>query len=511
MEKLHHQTHQQSFAVRCMIIALLTGVLAFAGISLSGCNSNKENTSSDPATEATQQAAPKDGEKESDAESGDSNKTADAEKDSKVETKDGIPVPKALDYPHFLRGDVPLVVDVKVPEGLVALSSKEGSYGYMDQDFNWVVEPQFQYAENPLYGYAIAQKEQFGEFINYVVDMKGNDVLGEPLPPELYNAPNLLTLQKDDPKTQLKKFKEFKKQHPEVSEVFYAGENLFTVFMPTEPAGDQLQYDVSGNPGERALIDADFNFIIDFDDNMLDLIFSDGLAAYNGYVMDQGTVKYINPTGKTVFEVEGTFPGYFYQGVAPLTVSKDTGAEFPEYLTGLIDKHGAWVKEPTFFMLEDFRLGEAAATVQEASSDEWRVGVIDTKGNWTVEPTSDYYQLHKLADNRYLAFGSEDVSLIDKTGTKIASLPFGYVSVIDGKEPRFIIRDFGTADNGAAVFDTDGNEIIGGYTDIEPFGQSTYVCYERRWQNDATDAYVIMNENKQVLHREAAGPNDPVG
>lgn len=426
------------------------------------------------------------------------------------EVKSGtLPVPPAMDYPHMFSFEAPLWLSEGTPQGPVALSSKEGPYGYLGQDFSWAIKPQFQSAENFKYGYALVGKDRFGEPATFVIDTKGNDVLGEPLPFELVNAPNLLTLQKDDPKTQLAKFKKFKADYPQVEQVTYAGENLFVASASEEWTRQHFtlpQNEDSYLYAASALIDADFNIVRDFDPYAGDLVFTEGLAPYNRFSLDGASCGYLDTKGTKVFEGDFLFPGDFYDGVAVACLpSKD---EEGTTVSGLIDKNGNWVVKPTFAMIDQFRLGVANATVKEG--DTWKNGLIDTKGNWVIKPTAETHFWLKLTDDRYLGFG-EDLSIMDGAGKTLAKAPYGYVTILETPKGTRLIVNSMEENAGGTLYDQDGNKLIDGYHSIDAFGENTYVCYERRWEEGETDAYVILDEEKRILHREAAGPNDAKG
>ena len=253
-------------------------------------------------------------------------------------------------------------------EGLAAVSVgdlRDGPWGFIDRNGDWVIEPQFTFADSfsdgtALVGIGDMETGRLGR-----IDTNGNWV-----------------------------------------------ERPFA-FAPRVFCCEGLSPSMSGD--YWGFIDENHDWVIEPQFGWVEY-FSEGLAAVRVGDLRDGLWGFIDRNGDWVVEPKFTWVESFYSGLSAVSVGDRLDGPW-----GLIDRNGDWVVEPQFSALREFHYGLAAV-----STDDWLLGpwwFIDTNGDMVLGPFGaawDFSEgLAAVAYNWYWGF-------IDTSGNWVIEPQFGW-------------------------------------------------------------------------------------
>lgn len=270
-------------------------------------------------------------------------------------------------------------------EGL-ALIEQDGQYGYIDSTGAVVIEPQYDFAADFAFGLApIAIDGEFGyidQAGQMVIEPQFNDA-------RAFTAEGLAAVRPDNTYGYIDQNGQFIIE-PQFDSAFNFSEGLAAVASD----GAYGYIDESG----QTVIEPQFDFTAGF---------SGDLAA----VFINGQVGYIDSSGQLVIEPAYNFGQNFSEGLAAVNVNG---------LVGFIDPSGQMVIEPQFDFAESFSEGLAAVR------DDELIGYIDSSGQMVIAP--------KFNDAGLFSNGLARVErahvwgYIDQAGTPAFLLPVSVVS-----------------------------------------------------------------------------------
>ncbi len=132
--------------------------------------------------------------------------------------------------------------------------------------------------------------------------------------------------------------------------------------------------------------------------------FSEGLARVSvgrdTIITDGFSQGFIDESGKLVIKPSWDVVSHFSEGLAAVGYDQTkqkfelkgrilyTSASHPWYRWGFINRKGEMVIEPKFSDVSEFRDGIAAAGIPIMS--EWKMGFINTQGEWVIPPKFDH-------------------------------------------------------------------------------------------------------------------------
>lgn len=274
------------------------------------------------------------------------------------------PIPTESVLPKKLEDDM-----------LVAPARKDGLWGYIDTKGEWVIEPQFDYADGFSEGLAYVQKDGLGGFI----DSSASIVL------EVGAVSGLDSFQPFQEGFALGLYSEGDK-FPGVQYQFIdtEGNHLFEAFAGADSFQNGLapvsrQIDAKGYPINYGFIDMAGNFVIE-EQYLKASSFSEGVAC----VQDKnGLYGFINKSGEWVIPPQYKSASSFHEGYALVQQNQDWY---------YIDKQGNSVFKDRYFrqftppMGSDF--SDGLACVKE--TNENTIKYIDIMGNTVFTLPSEY-------------------------------------------------------------------------------------------------------------------------
>lgn len=179
--------------------------------------------------------------------------------------------------------------------------------------------------------------------------------------------------------------------------------------------------------------------------------FSEGMLAIN----ENGYWGFVDKTGSIVIEPQYFSVGDFNEGLA--VVEEDYGSFG---LFGFIDKSGNVVLEPQF----DYAIGFSEGLATFANLDEnqnLKAGCIDTEGNWIIEPEFDW--ISNFVDGLAIVAIDGKNGVIDKTGKYVIELStsFDGIETKNGitrfynlKEDNMEIKEYFVYNQGKLIYDS---------------------------------------------------------
>ena len=185
------------------------------------------------------------------------------------------------EFPYIRNwGDVmDYTEECSFPDCVYPMVSESGKWGYVDENYQWVIEPKYEFVQPFRLGYGLVGTDNSSENSNAVlIDKNGNEVLsiknGLPAFPS-----NLLTdnLQKS-PKEQYASLLKLLEKHPKIDSIYYAGDNIF---------GYLINYDSMVGYGHIGYISIDFEEIIPLAKDIPMLFFDQGIASIYFHDDDQ--------------------------------------------------------------------------------------------------------------------------------------------------------------------------------------------------------------------------------
>ena len=172
--------------------------------------------------------------------------------------------------------------------------------------------------------------------------------------------------------------------------------------------------------------------------------FSEGLARVSvgrDTIITEGFSQgYIDETGKVVIAPQWDVVSHFSEGLAAVGYDQTkqafklgnktfyTSASHTWYRWGFIDKTGNLVIEPKFSEISEFRDGIAVAAIPIMS--EWKYGFIDRTGNWVLSPKFDHAK--QFSEGLARVFVNGKYGYIDRLGN--LTIPAKYSSARDFSE-----------------------------------------------------------------------------
>lgn len=149
---------------------------------------------------------------------------------------------------------------------------------------------------------------------------------------------------------------------------------------------------------------------------------------------------FIDETGKVVIQPQWDVVSYFSEGLAAVGYDQTkqefkignktyyTSASHTWYRWGFINKKGEMVIEPKFSDVSEFRDGIAVAGMPIMS--EWKQGYIDNKGEWIIPARFD--DANQFSEGLARVFVGGKYGYIDRSGTIV--IPPKYSSALDFSE-----------------------------------------------------------------------------
>ncbi len=232
---------------------------------------------------------------------------------------------------------------------LFPYSADSSTYGYVNESGEWVIEPQFDFADDFVEGLAVvAQEGNYG-----YIDPDGNVVI-EPQYTFAADFANGLALVVVDGEFGFIDSAGQTIVEPQFEDAFSFSEGLAAV-RPDQNYG---------------YIDESGQFVIEpqFEDAFS---FSEGLAA----VVDGGQFGFIDETGQWVIAPQFQFASNFSEGLAAVAINN---------MAGFIDQSGQIVIEPAYDFALDFSEGLAAVSM------DGQVGYINSTGRMVIEPQFNF-------------------------------------------------------------------------------------------------------------------------
>lgn len=211
--------------------------------------------------------------------------------------------------------------------------------------------------------------------------------------------------------------------------------------------------------------------------------FSEGLARVSvgrDTIITEGFSQgFIDETGKVVIHPQWDVVSHFSEGLAAVgydTTKHEfkignktfyTSASHPSFVWGFVDKNGKLVIDVKFHGVSEFKDGLAVASMPVMS--EWKYGFIDKSGKWIIAPQLDYAS--QFSEGLALVFSSKNkrYGYIDKAGNQV--IPFKFTSAREFSEGFAcvqiggdVVKPFGMSaikNQGRYVFiDKVGNVVI---------------------------------------------------
>ncbi len=251
------------------------------------------------------------------------------------------------------------------------------TYGFVDETGQWVIEPQFDFADDFVEGLALIEQEgQYG-----YIDSSGSIVIDPQYDFAADFAFGLASVVVDG------EFGYIDQAGQMVIEPQFSDARPFTIeglaaVRPNETYG---YIDQNG----QFVVEPQFNSAFDF---------SEGLAA----VVSDGAFGYIDESGQIVIEPQFDFASNF---------SEDLAAVFINGQVGYIDSSGQLVIEPAYDFGQNFSEGLAAVSV------DGQVGYIDPSGQIVIEPQFDFAEA--FSEGLAAARVDELIGFIDRTGQMV--------------------------------------------------------------------------------------------
>ena len=259
-----------------------------------------------------------------------------------------------------------------------ALINDEKKYGFVDETGQWIISPQYDYAQNFVDGYAlVGMKEGYDPslpqpnvYTYTLINVEGEDVLGEPVDERLRDAVYIFTQEKD-----------IKKKYAEVM-----------AFLTSQDSYQSLKY---------------------VGDNLYQVRVSKVASIYEipeyTYIVDNNLKQITDHAG-------GSWDDAYFSGAAV----KDGIDEAHTYRDPFVSSEGkSFGGLVCAYPHNYFSLGEVFAGDTHNSG-----GMMNLEGKWTIEPTYSYKKIIKYNEHNYLAFsGGRTFVLLGKGGEVVRQIP----------------------------------------------------------------------------------------
>jgi len=281
-----------------------------------------------------------------------------------------FPNPKDFYYGHFKENEPFNPKELVMTEGLVP-AKKDKLYGYVNNNDDWVIEPQFQIPGKFKNGRAIIYTQIYPNPDRAgVIDIKGKYIID-----------------------------------PKYKSIYSMNNQLFLVY------GDKIQY----------IFDLNGKTLFSTKKYYLSNNYNEGLLSFN----HDGKYGYIDKNGKIIIKPSFDNANQFNDGLAAVQINKNWG---------YIDKKGKLVIPAKFKDYQAFNNGLAAVQIEEYFDEnnnlqlnKW--GFIDKNGNIVIkamyEHVSDFFDNYALATLNKSEISKllpTDIFLINKTGEKVCGL-----------------------------------------------------------------------------------------
>ena len=279
-------------------------------------------------------------------------------------------------------------------DGILIPAGVDGKCGIIDQNGNWIINPQFE----AIYDW----------FLDEMVEVKNNDKWGYVnLSDKTIITPQYEEVKYfgDDGTAPVKmngKWRFIDKKGKTVRETQIEELDFSTIYGP---------YKAKSN-GKWGYIDTNYTFVIEPQ-------YEDAGNFYNGlaYVKTNGKYGYIDTLGKIAIEPQFEEPGDFPYNWAAVKYN----GKF-----GFINKEGKFIIEPKYEGIKGFLGKDSSAIIVKLNG---KYGFIDKTGKTIVEPQYDEVEHYFGSDIARVTLNDKYI-VIDKTGKQLSE-PSSFVPFMD--------------------------------------------------------------------------------
>ncbi len=347
-------------------------------------------------------------------------------------------------------------------EGL-AVSQENGKYGYVDENFKYYINPQFDIAYPFQDGQAIVGMN-FGNKKRFRVINKDGLYIGQfydvikKIGKRHYKVRNYMKIEQAyviDKKTGRELGNLVDYNDDKFDEQFRKNEIILKTYKrqikPSHEMYQNYQWQVMDNTG-KILNKKKFNLIDHYREGRARVC----IDKKCGFINLEGTI--IIPLGKASGENKSQYIANFTDGTGVAKPFLNNSEYFNEGFSitrkddkvGYIDKQGNIVIQPQFLQAKDFIEGLAVVKTKVG------FGVINTKGKFVIPPNPDYQNLNSFSEGRAVFTQNGYKGVIDKRGNIIVPINLKLTDIGRFRNGMATIR----RGNKHGFIDIEGNWVI---------------------------------------------------